>query len=136
MMLKTFRSIALLLVVASTAFAEAPVTDWQRTLDGAFWSWSEEAASPLYCAMRQSDVPVTIDVTKGKSGIVLSVGGYQRSIHEHTVFEVRDGMLYLAVFLPSANGATIVAIDLKTGEKKWESPVKGIGPVQHSAYSN
>ncbi len=132
----SLRYALLLLTIASAAFAEAPAVDWQRTLDGAFWSWSEEAASPLYCAIRQSNIPTTISVTKEKAGIQLKIGNVAKSIHDRTVFEAVDGVLYLADFSTGTSGATVIAIDLKSGDKIWESPVKSLGPIEHSAYSN
>ena len=36
--------------------------------------------------------------------------------------------------IPVRAGGHIVAVDLKTGKELWESPLEGIGPIQHSAY--
>jgi hypothetical protein len=61
---------------------------------------------------------------------------YRWQGHTHTVFHVLDDRLYYARFSFGSSGGTIVAVDLKTGTELWTSPLKALGPVQHSAYQN
>lgn len=122
-----------MMLIPATAWGQA--IDWQKTIDGSRWGWSDEATTPLYCAVRQADVPVTLAVTQDKR-VEISAGAIKLVGHEHTVFHLRDGVMYHALYHPSSSGATIVAIDVATGKELWRSRVTGLGGVEHSAYSN
>jgi|GEM_PF-5748164 len=44
--------------------------------------------------------------------------------------------LYVVQFCSMATGATLHAIDTRTGKLRWSKPLIGIGPIGHSKYSN
>jgi hypothetical protein len=44
--------------------------------------------------------------------------------------------VFVAHYCVMSSGATIHALDLATGKARWSTPVKGLGPIDHSKYSN
>jgi hypothetical protein len=61
-----------------------------------------------------------------------------RTIEGHTQTQfVGDRMiLWHAEYHPSSSGCTLIATDLETGKQLWKSHLKGIGPIDHTKYSN
>jgi hypothetical protein len=56
--------------------------------------------------------------------------------HPYTPVVVRGDALYVAEYHPGSPGCWVAAYDLTTGKKAWEKHLDGIGPVDHSEYSN
>lgn len=52
------------------------------------------------------------------------------------VVDIGTGAVYLAHYSAIASGATLLAFDLASGAARWTTPVRGLGPVAHSKYSN
>jgi len=117
--------------------------DCQKAAAAAEWHWEEWRSNPLGCITQCGDrydicllsrkddrLALTITVlAEGKE--VYSWKGHLRS-----VFRILGDRLYYADFHPSGSGGRIVAVDLKSGKELWASPLKAIGPIQHSVYSN
>jgi hypothetical protein len=53
-----------------------------------------------------------------------------------TPLEIIDDVLYYSSHSPIASGATIVAVDLRTGKVLWKNSLRGLGPIAHSQYRN
>jgi hypothetical protein len=49
---------------------------------------------------------------------------------------VHDDILYVALYLRSATGCRVLAVDLASRERLWETRLKGLGSIGHSKYSN
>lgn len=49
-------------------------------------------------------------------------------IDKDTVFVVHYGVM--------TSGATVHALELDSGKPRWSTPVRGLGPIAHSKYSN
>ena len=56
--------------------------------------------------------------------------------HKEIVFTRREDTLFVAEFHPICTGCSVVAIDLATGNRIWETQLQGIGPTEHSKYRN
>ncbi|MEK9141332.1 MAG: hypothetical protein AAB308_09790 [Nitrospirota bacterium] len=48
----------------------------------------------------------------------------------------RAGKLYAALYSNIATGCRILALDAASGDVLWDTPLKGLGPLHHSKYSN
>ncbi len=46
------------------------------------------------------------------------------------------GRAYVAQYSAIASGASVYGFDLATGKQRWVTPVRGLGPVDHSEYLN
>ena len=46
------------------------------------------------------------------------------------------GVLYAAIYSPSATGAHVLALDGATGRVLWNAPILGLGSMMHSRYQN
>ena len=122
----------LLLLVASSCLA---VGQPART------QWSEELASPWWCATNQVDPQYTtsIDIDHETIDIhILKAGHNLFTIHghPHTVFAVDGDVLYYARYSLIGYGGTIDAVDLKSNRILWSTKLQAVGPVEHSRYSN
>lgn len=49
---------------------------------------------------------------------------------------VHDGKLYVALYLRNLTGCRVLALDASSGNRLWETPLKGIGSIGHSKYAN
>jgi len=121
----------------------AAQVDYQKMTTSARWQWLPELASPLWCATQAGSVydvvmesnhknrwELTISIIKDGKKVHSWVG------HRYSVFRILEDRLYYANFSFASSGGTIVAVDLKTGKKLWESRLRAIGLIQHSQYSN
>lgn len=52
------------------------------------------------------------------------------------VVDKEKSALYLVHYGVMSSGATVVALDLGTGQERWTTSVVGLGPIAHSKYSN
>jgi hypothetical protein len=48
----------------------------------------------------------------------------------------RAGKLYAALYNDIGTGCRVLAQDAVSGDVLWEAPLKGLGPLHHSKYSN
>lgn len=44
--------------------------------------------------------------------------------------------VFVVHYCVMASGATVHALELATGKPRWSTPVRGLGPIDHSKYSN
>lgn len=77
-----------------------------------------------------SHIEDTIIIHKDGSAV------FSFTAHNHTPFLIDDDCLYYVDYCPIANGATLHKVNLKNGSQLFEQRVVGIGPVDHSKYSN
>ena len=126
----------------NVANAKEPI-DYQKTADGARWGWRSEMSNPLGCIGQCGDkYDIRLLSTKNDrySLIITITLGDQQVFswkgHVHSVFRILEDRLYYAKFNPGSSGGSIVAVDLQTGKQLWESPLKALGPIRHSAYRN
>lgn len=49
---------------------------------------------------------------------------------------ISNGTLFIGLFCRTATGNRIVALDLSSRQIIWEKPVRGLGSIGHSRYSN
>jgi hypothetical protein len=118
--------------------------DHQKAADSAIWGWEDEKASPFW-GIRQAlgakysivmiskpndRYTLTFKVLHGKKEV------YAWDGHVKSVFRIQEDRLYYARFSYSTSGGSVVAVDLSTGKELWDSPLQGIGLVQHSSYLN
>jgi hypothetical protein len=47
-----------------------------------------------------------------------------------------ENLVLVAEFSPISTGCSISAYDLRSGEKVWQKALEGLGPIDHSKYSN
>jgi hypothetical protein len=106
------------------------------------WNWSDEVALlPWYLkryngsykveARTETDGSTLIQVLRDNKDL-FSWKGHGRSPF---VF-VSEHVLVFAEYNPHASGCRLIAQDLESGKRIWEARLQGLGPVEHSAYSN
>lgn len=119
-----------------------PAPDYQKIANATEWTWSDKAATLVHSAsLDQPHYDVKTDPKAAEYGgrVTFLRDGKERftlSAHSNTVFRIVGDTLIYASFLTSASGATVIAVDLKTGKELWKTKLKGIGLVMHFAYSN
>jgi len=117
--------------------------DYQKTADSADWGWVDAKASPLWCIGQSGDKYsiVMVNSPDERSNLTFKVLLGDKEVyswrgHMNTVFRILRDRLYYARFLRSGSGGRVVAVDLSAGKELWDSPLQGIGMVEHSAYRN
>ncbi|NBC11151.1 MAG: PQQ-binding-like beta-propeller repeat protein [Planctomycetes bacterium] len=115
----------------------------QKMLDRDPWVWNEDYASLLFCISQAGD---TYDIHirsphDQRSKLHFSVHREGKTVyewvgHRYTVFRILGDRLYYPRFHFSSSGGEVVAVDLKTGEEMWRTPLQALGPIEHSAYLN
>jgi hypothetical protein len=123
--------------------AGGKVISHQETVDRLPWRWSGREASLAYSVARHlTDDEVDILPSPGvRYCLTIRLKAGDKTVqafegHEETVLARWGDRLYLADFSPIASGCTVIAVNLKTGERLWQSPLRGLGPVHHSEYHN
>jgi len=110
-----------------------------------FWSFDSHATNPFFCAMRKTppidEYAVAIRVLKGRHKIAIDVSDgdvvkHSWMGHRNSVFLVWKDRLYYADFRSDTCGASIVAVDLDTGQLLWRQPCRAAPHGAHSAYEN
>jgi hypothetical protein len=117
--------------------------DYQKGADSALWDWKDEKASPFW-GISQTGAKyriVMVSEPGDRENLTFKIFHGEKEVytwlgHVNSVFRIQEDRLYFARFHPSASGGSVVAVDLITGKELWDSPLQGIGPVQHSAYLN
>jgi hypothetical protein len=139
--------------IALTAFALAGTTglcaegassiDYQKVAEGARWSFADEAANPLFCMYHQAGADYDVWLIRTAKDRLLTIKiikndrpVYQWKGHKHSVFRIQGDRLYYAAFHYSSSGGHVVAVDLNKGSEVWQSPLKALGGILHSAYLN
>lgn len=128
-----------LLMGADPEKPKPPATDWQKWADDA--AWKPPAEDLGYCLANEARA---YDVTRKKESrgvltIRVSDGDaelYSFGAHTGTMFFERNGVLYHTEYSRGVNGCVMVAFDLRAKKQLWKTHLKGIGEVQHSAYTN
>ncbi len=120
-------------------------TDWQTWADRQAWSFEDDEAQPLFCALKRNApfvaYEIRLRVLKGGNSVGIDVVEegtvrYAWTGHRNSVFVIRERRLYYVEFGRSSSGAALVAVDLETGTVLWRNACRGIGPVGHSGYRN
>ncbi|MHB9026530.1 MAG: WD40 repeat domain-containing protein [Armatimonadota bacterium] len=133
-----------------SGLAQAPAnrtalhTRYQLEANAMSWTWKDEWATPEHCAAGlRGNGPYHVEIAFGiyeqriirirdeKDALRYVIQG-----HAHTTFVIDGDMLYYADYGDISNGATVVAVNLKTKTERWRTHLRGIGTVCHSAYSN
>ena len=117
--------------------------DYQKIADSASWGWEVEKASPFWGISQAGEKYSIVMVSKPNDRYNLTFKvllgekeAYTWLGHVNSVFRIQEDRLYYARFHPISSGGSVVAVDLKTGKELWDSPLQGIGLVEHSAYRN
>jgi hypothetical protein len=121
-----------------------PQPDYQKLADEAKWEWVPERANASWDLARfrgdyQVEIvkkPNTFDqlsirFCKEPGKPILALEG-----HHASAFLGKDGVLYFADFNPSSSGCALVAFDLADKKELWKTHLKGLGPIEHTKYSN
>jgi hypothetical protein len=116
---------------------------YQKVLDHALWSWSDDEAGIFY-SMTQSGFGYQIELIRPPGGtdaltirfmkdakVICSWNG-----HPHSVFVQKDNTLVYALFYPSQQGCTLVAVNLDSGAERWRTNLQAIDTALHSGYNN
>jgi hypothetical protein len=119
--------------------------EYQWRADVAPWVWSDSQASLEYSVatyLQDYDVevaedrsawnPLTIRIRTKDGGREV----YTWQGHQGTVFARSGHTLFIADFWPNVAYCTVVAIDLHTGQRLWNTPLKAAGCPGHSRYRN
>jgi hypothetical protein len=138
----SFLGAAALLAAPVESSAPARSAHYQKVADGLTWKDPEKQSSPSfedqlpgYQAEAVKDASDPLDRTT----IYVRAGGRERcSWVERGDFAYfgRADVLYRADYQWTSSGCTVVAFDLKAGKELWKASLKGLGPVDHSKYSN
>ena len=132
----------LALAIASTVLAVACEIDYQKLADRTDFHWRAEESTILYSLSQMpGEYKFRLDYDPAGHGMTFSFLKNEKVVftfkgHEHTVFKIHDGVLYYPLFHFSSSGCRVVAYDLEKKKELWKKSVKGIGPVEHSAYRN
>jgi hypothetical protein len=116
---------------------------WQKVLDHAHWSWSDREAEIFY-SMTQSGFAYQIELIRppgGSDELTIRFVKDGKAIcswkgHTHSVFVQKDSTLVYALFHPSQQGCTLVAVNLDSGAELWRTELQAIEKAGHSGYSN
>jgi hypothetical protein len=133
-----FVVLSAVLTVAAPAPKDDPM-DYQKKADEAAWDWNADQASLDYAVKK---CPLAVEVQKkdfGRATITVKLDektSFTFEGHTGTVFVVKDKVLYYADFSPVASGCVVIARDLENDKQLWKAPLKGLGPITHTRYSN
>jgi hypothetical protein len=116
---------------------------WDRVVQRARFTFQENEANVLYSLSQYGgDCKIQIIYDPRRRGAlqfkflregeeILVLEG-----HAHSVFRTADNVLYFARYHPWGSGCSVAAYDLTSGRELWQSTLKGVGSVKHSAYRN
>src|SRR5262245_54965796 len=122
--------------------APVPGVDYQKRAEETAWKWKDDEATVAHSFLvYQTSFDVKLERTVKTGDITVTFARDGKTLYTvagnlGTVFRINGDTLVFARFHPSASGATIVAVDLSTGKELWATHLKGLGPIQHSAYLN
>ena len=116
---------------------------WQRYLDGRTFSPPNAGDGALYslsqyhgdCKVRMTYDP---DRRSAPSFVFERAGRDLVKLdgRPESVFRTEANVLYFAAFPTATTGCTVLAYDLTTGKKRWETELKAVGRVSHRGYWN
>lgn len=119
----------------------APV-DYQKVADEISWSWSEQGATLAHWVIvPQQKYDVRLEAKAGTREYKVTFGKDGKDLfgftgHPHSLFHIAGDTLFYTDFHYTSSGARIIAVDLPTGKALWKTQLKGLGPIDHSAYLN
>ena len=145
--------VATLVVLVVYGPANAKDPELSKLAHQTRWEWNDHADNPLYCMLNlrlkqrlgrnQSDYGITLmSDSSTESSIRIAVTRGTREVyswvgHSGTIFDViGDTLYYVNVCSSGSVGGLVHAVDLKDGELLWKTRLRGMGPTDHSAYSN
>jgi hypothetical protein len=116
---------------------------YQRLLDREPWSWDENRAGIFY-SMSQTGFAYQIELIRppgGRDELTIRFVKDGKAVcswkgHSHSVFIQKGKTLVYALFHPSSQGCTLVAVDLERSAELWRNELKAIPRRAHSGYSN
>jgi hypothetical protein len=136
------------LVAGPPAFAIASrlqAARYQKLADALTWHWDDREASLDFSIARYGgectvEVLQPLDQYQYPRGVTIRMTRNGKQLcqfagHRGTVFVRQADCLVYADYEPIDCGCTLVAIDLKTGERLWSADVGAI-EVDHSVYGN
>src|SRR5262249_2585399 len=109
------------------------------------WRWSDEKATLDYCmAKHLPDHEINrtkfealrgamVDIRRKSDG--KSICKFE-SPTQAVLFARRNNVLYLAEYLPTANGCVVAALDLDSGKRIWTNALLGVDAVDCPKYHN
>jgi hypothetical protein len=130
---------------ASTLKALALASEYQPKADATPWTWPGRPPGLQDCIdrhLRDYDVEVRKDPSAWDPlSIVIRTKGDGREVyawqgHKETVFTRWQDTLFVAHHGPFVTGCSVLALDLKTGERLWKAPLRGVRVTHHSKYRN
>lgn len=74
--------------------------------------------------------------SKDVNGIIKQLWEHEALIGYAAFIIVEQNRLFAGVYPENSTGCLVVAIDLISEDLLWEKPLKGLGSVGHSRYSN
>ena len=136
------QALLLTLAFATAVNAFADQIDHQKMLDRSGFHFQVNEASIMHS---MSQVPheytFRMEHIPAKNSVSYSIRKddqerFRMEAHKYSVFRIQNDILYYSLGHYSSSGCEIVAYDLGKKTERWKVSVKGIGPVQHSAYRN
>lgn len=148
-------ALCLFLALAGSVSAEV---DWEKVAREAQWEWPRPDPTVLTATMDDvEDSPYDVvihrypwkvvwdernknldtfgcfyDLKIMRNGEVL----FQKPAHDGTVFRILGNRIFFAQFKPLDCGCKIICFDLDAKKLLWETELKAVGFVGHSAYHN
>lgn len=120
--------------------------DWQKRADEATWDFDYRPNDLKQCVERVAGkYAAKAEPLQDREGrplglLVRIMKGdalaFEFEGHAGTVFVIDGDRLYRSAHHSGTSGSAFVATDLTTGIELWRTRLRGIGPVEHSAYCN
>jgi hypothetical protein len=138
-----FRSSLLLLLALAVSGRAVDPDELQARADRVIWEWSDEKANVLDSMLHAScDYEIGLLRKKGgwgemtirfadKDGDALAIAG-----HLGTTFVTDGGVVYYSEYSLMSSGCSLIAYDLKARKRLWSTPLRGLGPINHTKYHN
>jgi hypothetical protein len=117
---------------------------WKQSLDRQTFQFPTPENNDLLYYLSQFGDDCQVHIVYTRPGFPMLTLRFERdgkelaTIRGHTasVFRAEDRVLYFAHFWWNGNGCTVSAHNLESGQKLWETELKGVGSAVHSAYRN
>jgi hypothetical protein len=143
--MKTLFAIFSLSILCSAAYDTrcdgADDIDWEKRAESTSWRWPDREPSLFISTMRANEPYQILLEHIWNQRFLVHISQKEKVLlkfkaHDRTVFEIFGHTLVYADFNAAASGCVLVGVDLANGKEKWRTPLKGIGPIDHSRYSN
>jgi hypothetical protein len=114
---------------------------WQAKLEAEPFRFDETEADVLFSLSQYSGDCKLHTIRDSKHWLILKFERDGKDIltldlQGCNVFRVANNVLYIAELSMMTCGCTVVAYDLTTGQKRWETKLGAVGMVSHSVYLN